>query len=363
MPPTTVDAQTAALVNAQAQTRESFTIQAVAIAATSARAFDGWYDTDRITEWAGKLAARVEALLRVQAQSTDAYLARATSILVGGRVSPVGRIDVTSLRRGITHAGAYARAADVYRWQQSRLDQTAADLLRSTVEGAEALLDGAPVEPPTLTSPVEAAISRVEDVAAMDVQLTDRDQSGKFLTEHADHRDIRGWRRVVHPEMSKDGSCGLCIAISDRVYHVRELREVHGGCACTTLPIVGSLDPGNSLNNLDLKTLYKEAGGSTSREALKYTRYQVNEHGELGAVLTHKGDNFRSARQVKRDENKDRPAKTPAETKATLTRVHDNLAAALPKAHQLADADPKKWAGYLKDLESRVTDLQSQIAA
>lgn len=360
---TTLDAQTAALVSAQASARQSLTVQAVAIATESARTFAGWYDTDQITEWAAKLAARIEALQRAQAQSTDAYLARATSLLVGGRVKPVGRIDVTALRQGITHAGSYARAADAYRWQQAQLDKTAGQLVKATVDGAQALLEGVPVNPPALVTPTSSAVTRVRDVAAMDIQLADRDQSNRFLTANADHRDISGWRRVLHPELSKGGSCGLCIAISDRIYQVDQLREVHDHCECTVLPIVGAQDPGNSLNNLDLRRLYREAGGSTSREALKYTRYQVNEHGELGAVLTHKGDNFRTARQAKRDENTKRDAKTPAEQRATVQRVHDSLEASLPKARELVAADPKKWSDYLGTLEARVADLQSQLAA
>ena len=348
---------------AQAQTRASLNAQAVAIAAEAARTFTGWYDSTRIAEWAAKLALRIEALQRAQAQNTDAYLARATSTLVGGRVSPVGRIDVTALRAGITHAGAYARAADVYRWQQAQLDKTAGALLKATVRGAEALLDGTPVQPPALITPTQAAVDRVSDVAAMDIQLADRDQSQKFLTENAGRRDIRGWRRVIHPELSKGGTCGLCIAISDRIYRVDELRPVHDHCECTTLPIVGSQDPGNSLNNLDLKTLYRNAGGSTSGEALKRTRYQINDHGELGPVLSADGQHVRGPKQARKDENTARKAKTPAEARATIQRVHDQLAGALPKARELVAADPKKWSAYLGDLEARVSDLQSQLAA
>jgi hypothetical protein len=363
MPTAPPDAQTIALVKAQAATRSSFTVQAVAIAQDSARSFTGWYDTAAITVWAAKLAALIEGMQRAQAQSTDAYLARALSLLVGGRVRPVGRIEVTALRAGITHAGAYGRAADVYRWQQSRLDRTALDLLEAEVSGTRALLRGAPVEPPDLVAPIDAAIQRVADVAAMDIQLADRDQSNRSLTELADHREISGWRRVIHPEMSKGGSCGLCIAISDRVYKVEELREVHDDCHCTTLPIVGTQDPGNGLNNLDLGDLYGHAGG-TNRERLKRTRYQVNENGELGRVLAPHGAKHRTAAQVERDENAPvRSAKTPAEIRQTMRRKHDELAAALPIVRQLASGDRAKWGPYYDGLTARIADLQSQLAA
>lgn len=342
------------LVAAQAAARARFTKQAVAIASESAAGFTGWYDTAQITDWATKLAARIEPLQRALAQTTDAYLARALSSLLGGRTRPVGRVDVTSLRQGITHAGAYGRAADVYRYQQSQFDAFAHDLADAA--------DPAGLSPVDIVDPIDAAVERVKAVADMDMQLADRAQSQQVLVERETRADITGYRRVVHPELSKGGTCGLCIAASHRIYHVKDLRAVHGRCECTSLPIVGSLDPGSGLNNLDLQTLYQHAGGTTAAQALKRTRYKIDEHGELGWVLTS-GGKTRTADQAKRDTN--RPPRRPAtaeERRASIDRVLARSIGAQDKAHALATADPKKWGPYAAQLDARIADLRRQIA-
>jgi hypothetical protein len=82
----------------------------------------------------------------------DAYLATIIGELTGGHMRPVGTIDVTALRGGgITHAG-------VYRWQQSRLDSA-----------AKALATAPNPSPPSLQSPMEAALGRAAAVAGRDV--------------------------------------------------------------------------------------------------------------------------------------------------------------------------------------------------
>lgn len=351
-------AQIAALVAAQAAARAALTGQAKALAGQAARSFTAWYDHGRITEWATDLAKRLQALQRAQAQSTDAYLARALSLMIGGRIRPIGRVNVADLRTGVTHAGAYGRAADTYRWQQSQLDAFARSLATALVDGATALVDGAPLNPEALIVPGDAAVNRVTAVADMDMQLADRAQAHQVLTEHQDRRDIRGYRRVVHPELSKGGTCGLCIAASDRIYQVEDLKAIHGRCECTVLPIVGSLDPGSGLNNLDLKTLYNRAG-STGAVDLKRTRYKIDEHGELGPVLTD--GTFRTAKQARRDTKHPQP-KTLERTRADIERVLAGELSAQDKARSLAAADPKKWSRYADSLDARIADLRQQLA-
>lgn len=350
MSPAPDDATFQQLVLAQAAARAATEQRIQRTAAAAVLGFSRWYDSDAISEWAARLVAQLNPLYRGFASVTDAYLARTASLVAGRRVSPVGRVDVSQLRHGVTAEGAYARAADTYRWQQSRFDRFAREL-----GAGVALLD-----PPGWQDPIDAAVTRVLDVADMDTQLVQRDQSRAFYDTHNDV--ITGWRRVIHPERSAGGSCGLCVAISDRLYGPREPLEVHKLCKCTTAPVLDHRDPGSTLNRADLKAVYEAAGG-TGREKLKRTRYQVNEHGELGLVLTDKADQFRTAGQAKRDENKTRPAKAAAEKQAALHRVHDALDKALPKARQLAGDDPRKWGGYLVKLEARVTDLESQLVA
>lgn len=120
------------------------------------------------------------------------------------------------------------------------------------------------------------------------------------LVQAKDARVI-GWRRVIHPELSKGGVCGLCVAAADRVYKISELRPIHDRCKCTIAAVTTEHDPGYTLNQDDLDRLYVHAAEtaptetvygyerqalSTSAKALKKTRYQIVHHNEYGPVLT-----------------------------------------------------------------------------
>lgn len=345
------DQQIVALVSAQAAIQARNTDQAVAMATAAAAGFAGWYDSAQIAVWAAALAARIETLQRATAQTTDAYLARVLSLMTGSRFRPIGRVDVSNLRTGVTHAGSYARAADMYRWQQHQFDAYTLDLTGAVSP-----------QPYNLVNPVDAAVQRVISVAQMDTQLAAAAQSQQVMTDAADKGTVTGWRRVIHPELSKGGTCGLCIAASDRIYGVHEPKAVHDRCECTTLPVLEGADPGSTLNQSDLRQLYKDAGG-TAAENLKRTRYQIDEHGELGQVLAPEGAKVRTPRQAASDTNPARTAKTAEQKLAQITKIRDQLAAALPKAQQLAQQDSKTWGDYLSTLEARIDSLDHDLTA
>jgi hypothetical protein len=351
VPPASDIAAVTALVQAQAAVRDSMTSQATAMAAAAAAEFTRWYDSEQITVWATKLAQRIEPMQRIAAQSMDAYLARLLSLLTGRRVRPVGRIDVTTVRPGMTHAGAYGNVADAYRWQQAQFDRAARELV--------AQLDD--VAPPVLQSPVDAAVERAISVAEMDTQLAVRAQAATSLTAAHERGIVTGYRRVIHPELSRGGTCGLCVAASDRVYHVAELMPIHHRCNCLPSPIVDGNDVGSVVNAGDLKRLYKDAG-STHRKDLKRTRYQVTDGGALGPLLEPEGNGRRVQRQVDA-RAAGRPAKTPEQQREVLKRAYESLVPALDKARALATGDPKKWGKYRDSIEARVSDLAKQLAA
>jgi hypothetical protein len=352
-------AQIAALVAAQAAARRALVVQARAFATTTTRSFRGWYDTDAITEWAAALAARIEVLQRTQAQTTDAYLARALSMITGRSVRPIGRVDVSGLRSGVTHAGAYGRTTDQYRWRQSQVDTVARKLAAADIHSGRPLLSGVELLPTDLNDPIDTAVDRAVTVADLDLQLADRAQSHLVLTSQAEKLEITGQRRVIHPELSKGGTCGLCIASSGRLYGVHELRPIHARCECTTLPVFGAKhDPGAVLNNSDLGQLYTDAG-STSAEDLKKTRYRINEHGELGPVLS-KDEAFRSSKQARRDA---RDTDAPIGRNPTrLRKLQQAEELAAERARELAKTDPA-WQPLADQFAKRAADLGTQLAA
>lgn len=140
----------------------------------------------------------------------------------------------------------------------------------------------------TRTEADEAARSRIDLLVEDNVMLAQRFAEAEVLIAAADldtvSNPVVAMRRVIHPELSRTGTCGLCIAASDRLYTVRELRPIHNLCKCTTAPVTMDRDPADDVNTIGLDRLYGDAGG-TSAAYLKRTRYAVNEHGELGPVL------------------------------------------------------------------------------
>jgi hypothetical protein len=98
---------------------------------------------------------------------------------------------------------------------------------------------------------------------------------------------IIGYRRVIHPELSRTGTCGMCIAAATRLYHIEQLMPIHDRCKCTVAAVTAEHDPADTANTVDLQQLYEHAGGNTVAH-LKRTKYQIDEHGELGPVLIPK---------------------------------------------------------------------------
>lgn len=133
----------------------------------------------------------------------------------------------------------------------------------------------------------ELADQRIDRIVDNNLILSARMAAQQTLVRVAakDER-ITGYRRIIHPELSKGGVCGLCVAAADQVYKVGTLMEIHDRCKCSIAAVTTAQDPGHSLNREDLDKLYEHAGGSTAGKSLKRTRYTVVHHHELGPVLT-----------------------------------------------------------------------------
>lgn len=132
----------------------------------------------------------------------------------------------------------------------------------------------------------EKALSKVENLARDEVNMARRDQAART---YGKTEKVIGYRRVIHPEMSSSGTCGLCIAAATRMYKKDDLLPIHPGCNCTVLPATAAHDPGEWMNAIDLDALYKSAG-STGAQDLSNVRVQEFVDGELGPMLTTYGD-------------------------------------------------------------------------
>lgn len=228
-----------------------------------------FYDRLAVEEAAEAAAETSNTAAILAAGLMSQYLATVTSTMVGEDL-PTPAVLLPPLRNGADMRLVYQRPIKMFRRQVAK-GVPPAEAFRQAMHTA-------------------AVMTETNNTLAM------RQASQIALDQLASEANITGFRRILRPELAKTGlSCGLCIAASDQVYSKARLLPMHGGCNCDVLPIVGAVggtgDPGNSLNNLDLGDLYA-AAGSTDGWDLKRTRFEVNEHGELGPVLTVKGHKF-----------------------------------------------------------------------
>lgn len=204
---------------------------------------------------------------------------------------------------------------------------------------------------------VNLAAERARRMVADDVSLASREGE----RQRASKSPAIGMRRVIHPELSRTGTCGLCLVASDRVYWPQDLRAVHNNCRCEALPIIVrngvTLDPGQSLNEDFLKQVYKDAGGSTSREALAYTRYQVTEHGELGPTLTRK------SKYVKKKPKRDLKAKHADQVAAQRAKLQGDMDAMSKRIEELRAEGKPDLAENVDRLRKSYAERLARMAA
>ncbi|WP_126032936.1 hypothetical protein [Bifidobacterium castoris] len=228
-----------------------------------------WWN-DAVTLGAASQAARFEmAFLETVGRLGVSY---ADAMLGMAGVSSDGAYDVSYVapRQGTTPLRVMERVADTYRGlavQSPSLRPDSWDAL----EGADLS---------TVTGWLRASLDRLEDIANTDAQMTaHRLALGRFSS-----KGVTQYRRVIHPELSKTGTCGLCAVASTRVYSTRSLMPLHSNCKCGVAPITTVNDVGKDITEKDLERYY-ELAGSTSAADLKNIRLQVQTNGELGPVL------------------------------------------------------------------------------
>ena len=118
---------------------------------------------------------------------------------------------------------------------------------------------------------LEKALSRLKSTADMDVALASRDATLAF--GQADDQVI-GWTRVADPSC-----CDFCQELDGVQTGPTEPQPLHNNCGCTADPITRS--SGDSTQDF----------GSFA-PGQEFDQVQIEEHGELGPVITDKNYNF-----------------------------------------------------------------------
>jgi hypothetical protein len=272
--------------------------------------FDLWDDDDIVAGMAARSATLVNSAIEQTRRTQRSYLSSVlTSFGVSARDLP--EIIDAYPRANTFPSEVYARPVEQFIWKRR---------------------NGG-----TMTESQEAFEQRLRAIAQADMLAAEREEAQRVYSAKS---QITGYRRIIHPERSKTGTCGLCLVASSRIYHTNELLPIHDGDECDTAPIVGKADPGKSLNDNDLQEIYN-AAGSTAAQDLLNTRVSVNEHGELGPVLVKQGDHFRTP------EESGRPAWIPstpesrrAARDAELASLDRQIASAQFRYDQLVSDDP-----------------------
>lgn len=300
--------QYVALVEAQSRARETISGNLIAALLRMWRSFDRYYDGAAVEDLGARMGSVVLRSQVQTARSTEQYVRRSLALQSVPMPRPLDFRDYVYPRTEIAaEVDKVSRAADRNVDKPAAADvSTRPDKARARVTVSDApdvrnsrvvvTVDDVYQRPArdvrylvSVDTPLEDAVAKAEERllanADVDLQMAARGASQRVLMSTD---KITGWRRVLHPEMSKGGSCGLCIAASDRIYSKNDLMPIHHRCHCEVMPVSDDVDPGLRLNQDDLDRLYAEAGGTT-RDKLKETRYRVNEHGELGPQLNREG--------------------------------------------------------------------------
>lgn len=298
------EAEAAAWVAAYAVQADAVKESTAAVAETAWLGFEEWYNPVLVAAMAREMAG-----LSTAAQDTVAGLATEfTSQVIASTaatiVIPQPRRLRVPIRNDVDLRLVHHRPAEAYK--------------RAIATGsthAEAL--------------VKAGI-RAKGLAFTDLSLQARGAQQAVL----DRAGITTFRRVIRPELSKTGTCGMCIVAADQIYSSGDLMPLHPpSCNCAVMPIIGDADPGRQLNREDLDKLYADAG-SNRAEDLRRTRYTVNQHGEFGPTLTKSGDNFRGPDKVALEDDPERAARMLAKTLPVLERLEAAGGPAGPLAYQ-----------------------------
>lgn len=252
--------------------------------------FIGWRSPEMVRAQSAVTAARVDLAL-AEARRLARVYAIAAAHDTGASVGRLPSLRESYERSGVGIVDVYERPAKQFLYELSR---------------------GATVEAAT-----ERATERLVDLVETDVSMTTRDEINKVFEAIP---DVIGWRRVLHPELSQNGPCGLCIVAADRFYTKGELLELHDLCKCEPMPITKHADPGLKLNREDLDAIYAAAGGNDMK-SLKRIRVTVREHGELGPVLVQDGHHFRDVAEVNRDRKPRTPRFTPYERMSPIAQL------------------------------------------
>lgn len=257
----------------------------------------------RADVWSGQSVAAAAALSSVAvvtAQRQARVLAQAKQagyLELAGGVAVPGEPGTDYPRFGVNAFDVWNRPARAARVEVASgsefVEQQAfkAEVRRLVAEAERAVRAGAGLDLSSDVPAVDVLVSEVQELAEQEIQLAGRDETDRVLARS----DVTFYRRILHPELSKSGPCGLCFVAATQKYRVGGLLPIHDRCKCDVAPIVGRPgsdgDPGLYLNKKDFRSVLDAmygatTQGTTDRGGLSNVRALEVLHDELGPRLT-----------------------------------------------------------------------------
>jgi hypothetical protein len=236
------------------------------IAANSFRNLGSWRDEDVERYIAGLLPA-ITGIKRQATTLTTAYY----KAIAEGRdedftvpAIPASQLTTQALRRGVDAQVVYRRPF--------------VDMWTAITKGSQ------------LRDAIEAGAIRARSLASTEVQLAKRNVG--LLSRRANDNIVGYIRTLTGAE-----NCALCYVASTQRYTRGELMPIHPGCDCGELPIYGNQDPGQVIDEERLNAVHEAVEArfgfsDPSGREIDYRGITIREHGELGPVLTVKGQHF-----------------------------------------------------------------------
>ena len=258
------------LVNAYSRmsTRAGTTLNSM-VGATWAGTMLG-VDDQAANRWGSSIAPLIEAAKYDAAIATSGYITLAITEALGHK--PFKKPEDVDLRSVISDLRNGPSVEEVY--------------MRPVIEARSALANGA-----SMPEALRRGERRAKNLAATDQQLARTNTAREMMTGE---EGVVGYRRVL----SGNESCGLCVVATTQRYHVGELMPIHPGCDCSVAPIIGTEDPGRTINQELLDATHQAVADRFGDDALDLgaqsaayrEQITVYGHGEYGPTLARAGD-------------------------------------------------------------------------
>lgn len=232
------------------------------------------YSDAGLAVWLSQIVPLMSASQQTISTLTDIYIAAVLSDMSGHTVNPVGipaeMASGAALRNGVTPEIEYERPFKEI-WYQLSQDK----------DFAEAVGIGE---------------QRAMTMISTDLQLA-RTHSARYALEQSGPGvGVVGYRRVL----TSGSACALCQIAATQRYHITDLMPIHPNCTCGVTPIEGTKKIGQKIDAMYVSpdAEASDTSGSFSPFYGDHPGLSVHHNGEIGPVLTVKGQAFRGPSDI-----------------------------------------------------------------